>query len=221
MPILLAKQPVMNTDLVRQSYNEWAAIYDSNENKTRDMDARVTQEVLGDQPYASVLELGCGTGKNTAWLAQQTSALLALDFSEEMLAVARQKVILPHVTFQQADLTAAWPAETAHYDLLCCNLVLEHLPNLQPFFDQAARACTTGGRLFISELHPYKHLVGGGARFEASEGTEWVSSIRHHVSDYTAAAHNAGFRLLQLNEWFDDPEAQTLPRLLTLLFTKD
>ena len=36
------------------------------------------------------LELGCGTGKNSAWLVTK-GAVTAVDFSEGMLAIAKEK----------------------------------------------------------------------------------------------------------------------------------
>jgi len=50
---------------VQQGYNRWANSYDAVENKTRDMDKMATQTVLKDILFGNVLELGCGTGKNT------------------------------------------------------------------------------------------------------------------------------------------------------------
>ena len=38
------------------------------------------------------MELGCGTGKNTVWLAGRARALVALDFSDGMLTRARERL---------------------------------------------------------------------------------------------------------------------------------
>ena len=54
---------------VQHGYNQWAASYDAVENKTRDLDKTATQTVLKDISFSNILELGCGTGKNTIWLA--------------------------------------------------------------------------------------------------------------------------------------------------------
>ena len=50
---------------VEQAYNNWAEQYDSNENKTRDLEAKALREVLADMIFENCLEIGCGTGKNT------------------------------------------------------------------------------------------------------------------------------------------------------------
>lgn len=204
---------------MREAYNQWAAIYDSNDNKTRDMDERVARDVIGSAAVDTIVELGCGTGKNTEWLAEQCSTLIGLDLSEEMLAVARKKIPASHVELRQTNLLDTWQLPTASAQLITTNLVLEHLPDLMPVVEQAANVLAPRGRLYISELHPYKHLLGGGARFDVKEATTFVTSKRHHISDYLHAAHKAGLQLLRMDEWFDDDE-RTLPRLATFLFQK-
>jgi len=72
----------MNT---RQAYNTWASQYDTNENKTRDVEAKALREILANIPFENCLEIGCGTGKNTEWLIQKAEHITAVDLSDEML----------------------------------------------------------------------------------------------------------------------------------------
>ena len=50
---------------VQQAYNVWADNYDTVVNKTREVEARALRTLLSQNNYESVLEIGCGTGKNT------------------------------------------------------------------------------------------------------------------------------------------------------------
>jgi SAM-dependent methyltransferase len=50
-----------------------------------------------------VLELGCGTGEDAAWLAQRGVSVLATDISPGMLAVAARKTAGLDVAFAQQD----------------------------------------------------------------------------------------------------------------------
>ena len=50
---------------IENAYNIWANQYDTNENRTRDLDKKSTIETLSKYEFENVLELGCGTGKNT------------------------------------------------------------------------------------------------------------------------------------------------------------
>ena len=78
---------------VKASYDAWASTYDADRNRTRDLDGEVTRKVLGELAFRTVVEIGCGTGKNTDFLAARAERILALDFSPRMLGVAREKVV--------------------------------------------------------------------------------------------------------------------------------
>ena len=61
---------------IEKAYNLWAEQYDSNQNKTRDLDGISTINILSKYKFETVLELGCGTGKNTLWLLEKAKKLL-------------------------------------------------------------------------------------------------------------------------------------------------
>jgi ubiquinone/menaquinone biosynthesis C-methylase UbiE len=205
---------------VQQAYNSWAQQYDSNENKTRDLEARSLRETLAPLTFEHCLEVGCGTGKNTVWLLEKAATVTAVDLSEEMLAKAKEKITSPNVTFVQADITNPWTFATKPYDLVGFSLVLEHIELLQPVFEKVASVLRPGGYLYISELHPFKQYNGSKARFDTEEGTNVVTCFNHHITDFTTAANLAGFQITSINEYFDEDDRNNIPRLLTLLFTK-
>lgn len=205
---------------VQQAYNSWAQQYDSNENKTRDLEARSLRETLAPLSFERCLEIGCGTGKNTVWLMEKAASVTAVDLSEEMLEKARAKITAAHVQFVQADITQPWSFAVTQFDLVGFSLVLEHIELLNPVLQKAAAALKPGGYLYISELHPFKQYNGSKARFETATGTQVVTCFNHHVSDFTDAATANGLELLTLKEYFDDDDRTTIPRLLTLLFQK-
>src|SRR3982751_3661447 len=66
---------------VADAYDRWSRQYDDDQNATRDLDALVLRQVSLHLAGARVLEVGCGTGKNSAWLVTQARELIALDFS--------------------------------------------------------------------------------------------------------------------------------------------
>jgi ubiquinone/menaquinone biosynthesis C-methylase UbiE len=206
---------------VKQAYNSWAQQYDSNENKTRDLEARSLRETLAPLTFEHCLEIGCGTGKNTVWLLEKAATVTAVDLSEEMLAKAKEKIISSNVTFVQADITNPWTFATKPYDLVGFSLVLEHIELLQPVFEKTAAVLRPGGYLYISELHPFKQYNGSKARFNTAEGTQVVTCFNHHIADFTDAAKASGLQLLSLTENFDDDNRDAIPRLLTLLFQKN
>jgi len=206
----------MKSPSVRQSYNEWSATYDSVENKTRDLEAQACREILSGIYFETVIELGCGTGKNTEWLAKRAKHVTAVDLSEEMQAVARQKIKAANVSFELADIKEPWDFDKA--DLITCSLILEHVEDLKPVFAQAVDHLNPGGYFYVCELHPFKQYAGTKARFETDAGLQVLECFTHNASDYFHAARENGFSLVGLEEWFDDDDRRTVPRLLSLLF---
>jgi ubiquinone/menaquinone biosynthesis C-methylase UbiE len=204
----------------QQAYNSWASQYDSNKNKTRDLEAKALREVLSTISFDSCLEIGCGTGKNTEWLLQKTEWITAVDLSEEMLSRAREKVQSAKVEFVQADINTDWTFTEKKFDLVSFSLVLEHIKNLDHIFQEAQRKLLEGDYLYIGELHPFKQYTGSKARFETGEGLQVVECYNHHISEFTQSAEKHGLRLLQLREWFDNDDRSSIPRILTLLFQK-
>lgn len=204
---------------IEKAYDTWSDQYDSNKNRTRDMDKMATMEGLENIDFQNVLELGSGTGKNTAFLLQKATSITAVDFSEKMLEIAREKYKEQPVIFKKADITKAWDWTSENFDLVTCNLILEHIENLEPVFEKAYKKLNPGGHFFISELHPYKQYKGTKARFEISGNRVELQTFTHHISEFTTAARKAGFQLICLNEYFDEDNNET-PRLISFLFKK-
>jgi len=205
---------------IQNAYNEWSKNYDSNENLTRDLDQMLTHKTFADQHFNSILETGCGTGKNTVFLAGIGTKLHALDFSLGMIQKAKEKVRTANVRFSVADLTKRWPCEDDAYDLITCNLVLEHIEDLSHIFSEAARTLITGGKFFINELHPFKQYKGTKARFERGQETIEVDAFVHHISDFTNAATVSDLTLLNLNEYWHEDDQNTPPRIVSFMFQK-
>jgi malonyl-CoA O-methyltransferase len=210
---------------VSTAYDRWAASYDADRNLTRDLDARVLREAGLDVAGRDVVELGCGTGKNTEWLTSSARGVVALDFSEGMLARARERItslgVADRVRFVRHDVREPLPLEDASADVVVGNLVLEHVEDLAPVFREAARVLRRGGALWLCELHPFRQWRGGQAHFtDASTGeTVHVAAHVHTVGEYVNGGIAAGLRLLHLGEWIEEGAADgAAPRLLSVRF---
>lgn len=205
---------------IQEAYDKWAVQYDTNLNKTRDLEAIANMEMLSDIRFSKVLEIGCGTGKNTLLLMQKATLVWAIDLSEAMLAQARKKVGSESVVFKQADITKTWDIDQKDFDLVTFSLVLEHIEDLNHVFRQVATCIRPGGYVYVGELHPFKQYTGSKARFETEEGLQTITSFTHHISDFTKTAGIHGFDIVRVSEYFDHGNKTILPRLLCLLFRK-
>jgi ubiquinone/menaquinone biosynthesis C-methylase UbiE len=204
----------------QEAYNAWSKSYDSVKNNTRDVEAKALRETLSAESFDNVLEIGCGTGKNTMWLLTKAKNVVGADFSNEMLAKAKSKINADNVEFVQTDVRETWNFADEQFDLITCSLILEHIENIDFVFSQASTKLKTDGLFYIGELHPFKQYNGTKARFETDTGRFELECFTHHVSDYFDAARNNGFDCVSINEWFDDNDRTAIPRILTMIFGK-
>ena len=206
---------------VREAYKIWSEQYDTNENKTRDLEAISLRKNLKGKHFTNCLEIGCGTGKNTKFLMEISDQVVAVDFSAEMLAKAKQKINSNHVKFIQADINKEWNfTGNTKYDLVTFGLVLEHIESLDMIFEKLNEVVNSNGIIYIGELHPFKQYSGSKARFETADGLQEVSCFTHHISDFVTSAKKHDLQLVDVSEYFDDNDKSSIPRILTMIFKK-
>jgi len=110
---------------------------------------RVTQGYL--RPDMQLLEFGCGTGSTALIHAPHVAHIRAIDYSENMLAIAHGKARdagIENVTFEQADIAGLdVPDDT--YDMVLGLSILHLLHDKQAVIDKVARMLKPAG-LFVS-----------------------------------------------------------------------
>ncbi|HEY8502952.1 MAG TPA: class I SAM-dependent methyltransferase [Gemmataceae bacterium] len=192
---------------VRVGYDRWAAVYDHDGNPLQALEGPVVRAAVGDVRRLNVLDLGCGTGRHSLWLASRGATVTGVDFSEGMLAEARRKPGAEAIRFVAHDLHRPLPFG-AEFDLVVSGLVLEHLRELGGFFAEARRVLKPGGRAVVSAMHPAMFLRGTQARFTDPETGEMVQpgSVPHSIAEFVMAAVRAGFRLSDVAEFAPDAE---------------
>lgn len=115
----------------------------------------------------TVLEVGCGTGRNLIAVAKRypNAQLFGLDISEAMLTTARAKVaaagFADRITLKQADATNFDPAALfghASFDRVFFSYTLSMIPDWPAAIAQGAKA--TGGVLHLVDFGQFEHLPG-------------------------------------------------------------
>lgn len=201
---------------VREGYDRWALVYDHDANPLPALEEPVVRAAVGEVHGQHVLDLGCGTGRHSLWLAAAGASVTAVDFSEGMLAEAQRKPGAAAIRFLVHDLHQPLPF-SAEFELVVSGLVLEHLRDLHAFFAEARRVLRPNGRAVISAMHPAMSLRGSQARFTDPDSGEIVQpgSLAYPFGAFILSAVRAGFQLVDIIERAPDAAfAERYPRAL-------
>ena len=107
---------------------------------------------LGDLRGRRVLDIGCGTGRLAAALAEEARAKVwGIDESREMVAVARETV--PAGVGIRQGTAEQLPFRDGWFDRVTMSLVI-HLVDRPRSFAEARRVVPADGRVAISTFHP-------------------------------------------------------------------
>ncbi|RPA89466.1 S-adenosyl-L-methionine-dependent methyltransferase, partial [Choiromyces venosus 120613-1] len=195
------------------AYNQWADVYDYDGNimQLQDDEAfdATVPGLLSTRPPSRILDLGCGTGRNTVKLYRSLpigAEIVAMDVSEGMMAKAKERIAAEpqrgvKVTwvFHNIDAGSQMPQEARGVDAIVCTLVMEHI-KLDAFFKAVKEALKKGGGwMFLTNMHPEQGLTSR-AGFVVNEGDKEVKiqgeSFSHSIKDILKAAGEVGLCLL-------------------------
>lgn len=124
---------------------------------------------LAPPPGGTVIEIGCGTGRNliAAARAWPNARYFGIDISEAMLETARAKVeaadLSDRITLAQGDATAFDAAAlfgVARFDRVFQSYTLSMIPDWQGAIREGASKLAPGGRLDIVDFGQQEGLPG-------------------------------------------------------------
>ena len=142
----------------------------------------VILDTVGTNRLGRVLDVGTGTGRMLALLADRSDRAVGLDASHSMLSVARanlEQTGAANWELRQGDVNSP-PLDAASFDLVVIHQVLHYLDDPARAISESARLVAPGGRLLVVDFAPHRH-----------------DFLR-------AAAHRRlGFTHEQLADWFD------------------
>jgi 2-polyprenyl-3-methyl-5-hydroxy-6-metoxy-1,4-benzoquinol methylase len=113
------------------------------------------RELIPDVEGKRVLDAACGPGYYSAWLAERGGEVVGVDASEAMIAEANRRYG-DAATFRQGDLCEPLTGlEPGSFDLVVCQLALEHVEDWEPVMANFARLLDERGQLVVSTAHPF------------------------------------------------------------------
>jgi SAM-dependent methyltransferase len=215
----------------QDAYDQWASVYDSDGNMLQAIDDVEISTLLPgfflriqnnfNTSAFSFLDLGCGTGRNTAKLLQsplpsnRQLSVVGLDFSKGMLDIAATKLrasnggLDSRVRLAQCDCFPTPASPSAHplrsvpglalVNALISTLVLEHVA-LDTYFGIVHSLLLPNGLALITNMH-----ADMGAKSQAGFVNEEGVKVRgesfvHTLADTVKAAGEAGLEVLEVKE---------------------
>ncbi len=178
---------------------QWAAEY-------------LLKQVEAYPAQAVVLDIGCGTGKHTAQLADTAPNVMGLDLAQGMVDYAQQQY--PHVHFMAADAEYL-PFEDNSVDAIFSSLAVQWSQQPMVLFGEWFRVLKPGGKIWLSTLAD-KSLIELRNSFAKADNEPHVNVFpsmeqwRHYIEHAGLTIHSA--EKLKRTDYY-----QKLPDLLRSL----
>lgn len=116
----------------------------------------------------SVLEIACGTGLWTRFLAPRASRVLAVDASANVLALNEARYGRPHVDYHQVDIFDWAPPAGERFDAIFFGFFISHIPPtlFEAFWSNLRDWLAPGGRVFFCDDAAGSDRPFGGDRID-------------------------------------------------------
>jgi ubiquinone/menaquinone biosynthesis C-methylase UbiE len=160
------------------------------------------------RPGDRVLELGCGTGTTAIRLADAAGEIVATDFAEAMLAIARQRAAeagAKNLTFVRHDAASA--VAIGPFDVVMAFNLLHLVRDLDAVLASMAAALKPGGLLAVKALclgEPGLSLKFRAALLllplmQLAGRAPWLA--RRDVAAFEQAIRRAGFEIVEVGDY--------------------
>ena len=162
---------------------DWASVAAPEKARTLVNDDLI--EIASGMPPGKALDLGCGEGQNSIWLAQRGWIVNGVDMSRGAIGEARDLAasfgVDRTIVFEVADISDCRPV--SRYDLVFCTFALPARGmGRSRMLEMAAAAVAPGGTILLSE-------------FDISLRREGWMAEKYLVSLEELERHLAGFRI--------------------------
>ncbi|HKP02948.1 MAG TPA: methyltransferase domain-containing protein [Chthoniobacterales bacterium] len=147
----------------------------------------------------SLLDVGCGPGYVSAAAAERGAIPTGLDFSREMIAIAKK--MFPRIQFQEGDAQNL-PFADGSFDRVVANFALLHLADPERAFAEACRVLKPGGKFGFSTWahlteNPFVKLVDDAIQAHATLDVDLPPGPPYYLfasrDEFREALARAGF----------------------------
>jgi len=139
-------------------------------------------ELLGPVQGQRVLDLACGHGPITRYLARHGADVVGVDLSGRLVAAARDREAAEPlgITYLRGDVSTPGLLAGERFDALTCNFGLSDIDDPAGTLANVTRLLRPGGRFVFSILHP---CFPGGGEVSGS----WPADATYHDEGFWRA----------------------------------
>jgi ubiquinone/menaquinone biosynthesis C-methylase UbiE len=146
----------MNTDKKGNETKTDYLIERINQNEsaqTIDINEWAFKKIESSDQQISILELCCGTGKQTAWLLNSfpNAIISCLDISKDSIDVVKRtfELELKRMKFYNIDIDLFFSTNKLHFDLIFCSYGLYYSVNIEEVLSQIYESLNTNGKFIV------------------------------------------------------------------------
>jgi len=178
---------------------------------------RVLADAAGVEAGDRVLNVGCGAGEGSVFLANVLGATVhGIDVGESQLAVAREYAsehgVEASTTFAQDDLHDLATVEDASMDVYWALEALSHSDDLPTALGQAKRVLVPDGRVVIADLFTRDADLSPEDRERLDTIDEGLGTRVGSIDDLESALADAGFETVEVRDGTDGIRPSTKRR---------
>ena len=150
-----------------------------------------------------VLDVGCGSGRGSALLAETAAKVSGIDIDRSVIEQAAEKWRRNNLDFDVMD-GVALDFPSGSIDVVVANALLEYLPDPMAFFDEARRVLRDDGRMICGTKNLARSL-------KTRDGNPLY---RNHLQEFTAESLKGSmskhFRDMEIYSETMNPRAEAL-----------
>lgn len=146
-----------------RGYNQGFELVKSTEVRMRRR-ADFMLQAMKDTQHKTIMEIGCGTGEISYWIAEKTNAnVLGTDLCVPFIENAQKQLQLPNLSYEVLDFNKPEQIKGRQFDFIIGNGILHHLYyHLDEALHTMRNLLTDNGRIVFMEpniYNPYIYLI--------------------------------------------------------------
>lgn len=190
---------------VRRIWNENAGYWDSRMGEGnsfhRELLLPVLERLLAIRSGDCVLDVACGNGQLSRWMADREAEVLAVDVSEQMVEIAKSRTHKGRGSVEYRVLDASAPGvleQLGHgcFDAIVCNMALMDMPDIAPLAKVMPKLLGEKGRFVFSVTHPcFNTSDMRRVASESKEGGKFSQTFGIEIRRYLTPRTELGFAM--------------------------